>query len=121
MRFIKLVVVGMILAFLLTGASILLGLQGQLDGIKGAIILVVLILIPVLFNLIVRVKFRRFRTPEYLAHDDEFVKVTARIYAIAKIGMAAGTTDTFETLVGRRPRTMAEWAATSAAFWQRAS
>jgi uncharacterized protein YbjT (DUF2867 family) len=54
-------------------------------------------------------------------HDDDFVKVTARIYAIAKIGMAAGTTDTFLTLVGRRPRTMADWAATSAACWERAS
>ena len=54
-------------------------------------------------------------------HDDDFVKVMARIYAIAKIGMAAGTTDTFEKLVGHRPRTMAEWAATSAACWQRAS
>lgn len=54
-------------------------------------------------------------------HDDDFIKVTARIYAIAKIGMAAGTTSTFETLVGRRPRTMAEWAETSAACWERAS
>jgi uncharacterized protein YbjT (DUF2867 family) len=54
-------------------------------------------------------------------HDDDFVKVMARIYAIAKIGMAAGTTDTFRTLVGRRPRTMAEWAATSATCWERAS
>lgn len=50
-------------------------------------------------------------------HDDEFVRVMGAIYAIAKFGMAAGTTDTFEKLVGRKPHTLAEWAAASAACW----
>lgn len=45
---------------------------------------------------------------------EEFVSVTAMIYALAKFGMAGGTTDDFERLVGRRPTTMAEWAARSA-------
>lgn len=54
-------------------------------------------------------------------HEDGFVKVTARIYAIAKLGMAAGTTDTFEKLVGRRPHTLTEWAAENVACWSRES
>lgn len=54
-------------------------------------------------------------------HEDDFVKVTARIYAIAKLGMAAGTTETFEKLVGHRPRTLAEWAAQNVACWSRDS
>lgn len=50
-------------------------------------------------------------------HEDDFVRVTSSIYAIARLGMAAGTTDTFEKLVGRRPHTFREWAARNAACW----
>ncbi len=50
-------------------------------------------------------------------HNDDFVKVMGMIYAIAKFGMAAGTTDTFETLVGRKPHTLREWAERNAAIW----
>jgi uncharacterized protein YbjT (DUF2867 family) len=54
-------------------------------------------------------------------HDGEFVKVMGAIYAIAKFGMAAGTTDTFEKLVGCKPHTLAEWAAGNASCWARAT
>lgn len=50
-------------------------------------------------------------------HQDDFVRVTSSIYAIARLGMAAGTTDTFEKLVGRPPHTIREWAARNAACW----
>jgi len=43
-------------------------------------------------------------------HDDEFVSVMAAIYAIAKLGMAAGTSDELEKLIGRKPTTLAQWA-----------
>jgi len=43
-------------------------------------------------------------------HPDEFVSVMSSIYALARFGMAAGTTDEFEKLVGGRPTTVAEWA-----------
>lgn len=44
-------------------------------------------------------------------HPDEFVSVMSSIYALARFGMAAGTTDEFEKLVGRKATTVAEWAA----------
>jgi len=47
-------------------------------------------------------------------HPDEFVSVMASIYALARFGMAAGTTDEFERLVGRKPTTLAKWAASNA-------
>jgi uncharacterized protein YbjT (DUF2867 family) len=47
-------------------------------------------------------------------HPSEFVSVMASIYALAKFGMASGTTDDFEELTGRKPTTMAEWAAGNA-------
>ena len=47
-------------------------------------------------------------------HPDEFVSVMSSIYALARFGMAAGTTDEFERLVGRKPTTFAEWAASNA-------
>lgn len=50
-------------------------------------------------------------------YDDEFVKVMGPIYAIAKFGMAAGTTDTFEKLVGRKPHTLKQWASQNVACW----
>lgn len=50
-------------------------------------------------------------------YDDDFVKVMGSIYAIAKLGMAAGTTDTFEKLVGRTPHTLKQWATQNAALW----
>ncbi len=56
------------------------------------------------------------RMKEY-GHDDDFVSVMSSIYAIARFGMAAGTTDTFAKLVGRQPRTLAEWARENAAVW----
>lgn len=43
-------------------------------------------------------------------HPDEFVSVMASIYALARFGMAAGTTDDFEKLLGHTPATLAEWA-----------
>lgn len=51
-------------------------------------------------------------------YDDDFVRVMSSIYAIAKFGMAGGTTDTFVKLVGRPPRTLAEWARENAAVWR---
>lgn len=51
-------------------------------------------------------------------YDDGFITVMGSIYAIAKLRMAAGTTSTFEALVGRAPRTLREWAAHNAACWQ---
>lgn len=50
-------------------------------------------------------------------HARDFVRVMSSIYAIAKFGMASGTTATFEQLVGRKPRTLAEWAEASARCW----
>ena len=50
-------------------------------------------------------------------YADDFVNVMGSIYAIAKFGMAAGTTDTFEKLVGRKPHTLKEWAGRNAACW----
>lgn len=50
-------------------------------------------------------------------HTDEFIRVMSSIYAIAKFGMASGTTSTFERLVGRKPATLAEWAVRNAACW----
>lgn len=47
-------------------------------------------------------------------HPAEFVSVMSSIYALARLGMAAGTTDDFEKLVGRKPTTFAEWAASNA-------
>ena len=47
-------------------------------------------------------------------HDEEFVSVMASIYLIAKLGMAAGTTDELEGLIGRKPTTLAQWAARNA-------
>ena len=51
-------------------------------------------------------------------HDDGFVSVMSSIYTIARFGMAAGTTDTFERLVGREPHTFKEWATQNAVCWQ---
>ncbi len=48
-------------------------------------------------------------------HDSEFVSVMGSIYAIAKLGMAAGTTDELEKLIGRPPTTLAQWAERSGA------
>ena len=61
-------------------------------------------------------EFKRHMKQE-CGYDDEFVNVMGAIYAIAKLGMAAGTTDTFEKLVGRTPHTLKQWATQSAACW----
>lgn len=50
-------------------------------------------------------------------YDRDFVSVMGSIYAIAKLGMAAGTTNTFEQLVGRTPHTLSDWAARNASCW----
>jgi uncharacterized protein YbjT (DUF2867 family) len=50
-------------------------------------------------------------------YADDFVNVMGSIYAIAKFGMAAGTTDAFEELVGRKPHTLKERAGRNAACW----
>lgn len=47
-------------------------------------------------------------------HDDEFVSVMASIYAIARFGLAAGTTNDLERLIGRPPTSLAEWAVRNA-------
>lgn len=41
---------------------------------------------------------------------DEFVSVMGSIYLIAKLGLAAGTTDELQRLIGRTPTTFDEWA-----------
>lgn len=43
-------------------------------------------------------------------HASEFITVTSMIYALARFGLAAGTTDELEHLIGRKPTTFAEWA-----------
>jgi len=54
---------------------------------------------------------RQFKTRmKEAGHPDEFVSVMTSIYALARFGMAAGTTDDFARLVGREPTTVAEWA-----------
>jgi hypothetical protein len=50
-------------------------------------------------------------------YEDDFVKVMGAIYAVARFGRAAGTSDTFEKLVGRKPHTLGEWAEENAACW----
>jgi uncharacterized protein YbjT (DUF2867 family) len=56
------------------------------------------------------------RMKEY-GHDDELVRVMDSIYAIAKFGLATGTTDTFVQLTGRQPHTLVEWACDNATVW----
>jgi uncharacterized protein YbjT (DUF2867 family) len=51
-------------------------------------------------------------------HNDEFVSVMGSIYAIAKFGMAAGTTDELHQLIGRAPTTMEQWAARNSACFE---
>ncbi len=54
---------------------------------------------------------KQFKARMKLAgHDDEFVSVMGSIYAIAKFGRAAGTTDELQKLIGRPPTTLAQWA-----------
>lgn len=43
-------------------------------------------------------------------HDEEFISVMGSIYLLAKVGMAAGTTDELQGLIGRKPTTLAQWA-----------
>lgn len=43
-------------------------------------------------------------------HDREYVNVMARIYALARLGLAAGTTMQVQRLLGRPPITLAEFA-----------
>lgn len=58
---------------------------------------------------------RQFRARmKEAGHADEFVSVMASIYALARFGLAAGTTDDFERLVGRKPTTFSEWATDNA-------
>jgi len=53
--------------------------------------------------------------------DDEFVSVMGSIYLIAKLGMAAGTTDELQRLIGRPPTTLREWAQRNAGCFASAS
>jgi len=53
--------------------------------------------------------------------DDEFVAVMGSIYLLAKLGMAAGTTDELQRLIGRPPATLREWAQRNAECFARAS
>lgn len=63
------------------------------------------------------ITYARPSSAEFKAHmraagyDEDFVAVMAAIYATARFGLAAGTTDTLRTLIGREPTTLAEWAA----------
>jgi len=58
---------------------------------------------------------RQFKTRmKDLGHPDDFVSVMSSIYAIAKFGLAAGTSDDLEKLLGRNPTTLAEWATRNA-------
>jgi uncharacterized protein YbjT (DUF2867 family) len=52
-------------------------------------------------------------------HDDDFVSVMGSIYLLAKLGMASGTTDELERLIGRPPTTLAQWARANAACFER--
>lgn len=52
-------------------------------------------------------------------HDDGFVSVMASIYAIARLGMAAGTTDELAQLIGHAPTTVCEWASRESACFDR--
>lgn len=59
---------------------------------------------------------RAFKTRMRAAGADEaFVSVMGSIYLIAKLGMAAGTTDELRGLIGRPPVRFAEWARRNAA------
>lgn len=49
--------------------------------------------------------------------DDDFVAVMSRIYALARYGLAARTTDSFARLMGRSPRRFTVWAAANAPAW----
>jgi sigma-B regulation protein RsbU (phosphoserine phosphatase) len=55
------------LAFVLTGVTIFLGARSALDGVKGIILLFILMLILVIYNVVVRIRFLRFRSTEYRA------------------------------------------------------
>jgi len=56
-----------VLAFILFGAAVFLGARGELDGNKGIILLSVLISLLVIYNVVVRTRYRKFRPPEYAA------------------------------------------------------
>ncbi len=75
------------LAFFLTAGSIFLGARGQLDGIKGLIWLPVLILILVIYNVYLRIKFRKFRTPEYQAQREIIKRTSISIGIVCSITM----------------------------------
>jgi serine phosphatase RsbU (regulator of sigma subunit) len=64
------------LAFFTTVAAIVLGAQGVLDKEKGLILLPMLILVPVLYNIITRVKYKSSRSAEYIAQR-EIIKRTS--------------------------------------------
>lgn len=70
-----------------------------------------------------KITYRRPSAKQFKAHmkaeghDDDFVSVMGSIYALAKFGMAGGTTGTFETLVGRKPHALEQWAAKNASCW----
>ena len=51
-------------------------------------------------------------------HDDGFVWGMGSIYAVAKVGMAAGTTDEVAKQIGRPPTTCAQWAERNVACFE---
>ncbi len=74
------------LAFLLTVIAVFLGSQGQLEGAKGIILLTLMILFPMAYNIFIRIRFRRFRTPEYVSQR-EIIKWTGiTVGALCSIG-----------------------------------
>ena len=74
------------LAFILTAIAFYLGSQGQLDGAKGLILVPLMILVPIVYNVIIRLRFRHLRTPEYVSQR-EIIKWTGIIVgALCSIG-----------------------------------
>jgi phosphoserine phosphatase RsbU/P len=64
------------LALILTLLSIILARMGLLDGPKGVAVLAFLVAPLVIYNFIVRFRFRKFRAPQYLAQR-EIIKRTS--------------------------------------------
>ncbi|MHB1341698.1 MAG: SDR family oxidoreductase [Coriobacteriia bacterium] len=52
-------------------------------------------------------------------HDAAFIRVMGSIYLIARMGMAGGTTNELEVLLGRRPTTFEEFARRDSECWDR--
>lgn len=65
------------LAGLLSLAAVVLGSQGWLDKERGVISISILVSIPIIYNTIIKLRFRKLRAPEYIAQRD-LIKRTDR-------------------------------------------